>query len=458
MLPLQDPSRLVENVPSNPTLALTFALCSLPALAGYYYLYQHDKTPPKIKVSYSTPSSPRPQDEITYRIRFRVSQGPLHQIVAWGKRLAIVTKPMLLVRIESESKSVNTFTPRQDKIGALTGLQDPARLTEVMEERILPITIKALSPSGLISSGLQAAFDQALMSIISELIAKLRASQGHATIRLSDFVFQSIFRATAAAFFGPTFPSSDPDTWSDFSILISNIHILNSSISKWPLIARKARSARNSMMNTFVRYLENWWYADGYDRIDGISPMVERFLLAAKEEELGLEEAAGCLFSVFWDAVVNVSSTSFWLMAQVLEDDSTSRAITSEARSRSDYSKARILDSAVHETLRWAPLPQPVRHTAADMAIDVDGKRYIIHSGTQIIADMSDFHFDEDLYAEAQSFNARRFLDDSLPLPRPFGEGKHMCKGMHLAKLQIKSFISTSFRVFDFKSFSRSLD
>jgi cytochrome P450 len=381
---------------------------------------------------------------------------------------------MLLVRMESESKSVNTFAPRQDKIGALTGLQDPARLTEVMEERIVPITIKALSPTGLISSGLQTAFDQALMSIFSELIAKLRDSQGQATIRLSDFVFHSIFRATAAAFFGPTFPSSDPDTWSNFSTLISNIHILNSSISKWPLIARKACSARTAMMKTFARYLESWWYADGYDRIDGISPMVERFLLAAKEEELGLEEAAGCLFSIFWDAVVNVSSTSFWLMAQVLVDDSTSRAIAGEARSRSDYSKARILDSAVHETLRWAPLPQPVRHTAADMAIDVDGNRYIIHSGTQIIADMSDFHFDEDLYVEAQSFNPRRFLDDSLPLPRPFGEGKHMvcpfmrphlglrstniwystslkCKGMHLAKLQIKSFISNSFRVFEFK-------
>ena len=61
-----------------------------------------------------------------------------------------------------------------------------------------------------------------------------------------------------------------------------------------------------------------------------------------------------------------------------------------------------------------------------DAVFNIDGKRYTLRAGTQVVADLTGCHYDEDIYPEAHIFNAKRFMDESLPLPRPFGEGKHM--------------------------------
>ncbi|KAF6751949.1 cytochrome P450 [Ephemerocybe angulata] len=419
---------------SSSGIAFMLTICGLPALAGYCYLFKQEKQ--------------RSRREYAVAEDYQDKHGPICQTKLWGRLVAVVTKPLLLTRLENELKVLHTSGPRQEKICMLTGIADAVRLTEVMEERMISITFRELSPNGLLPSGLLTSFDKGLALAFATAPGHTDFT-GAQNISLSEFVSYSVFYATAFSFFGPKFPV---ESHHDFSVLASNAHLLRSPISRWSLVSCKAHAARSAMMKTFSRFIEEWWYADGLDHIEGISPLMERVLQASKEEELTMEEAAGCLFVLFCDAVTNVTPMSFWAMAHVLKDHSIYRSLRHETRSQpASHLYGPLLESVVQETLRWAPSPQPTRQAVADADFALEGKRYRLKAGTQIVSDMSEYHFDMDLYPQPQIFQPKRFLSESLPLPRPFGEGKHMCKGMYLAVFQIKSFISNTLRSFDLR-------
>ncbi|TEB23903.1 cytochrome P450 [Coprinellus micaceus] len=363
-----------------------------------------------------------------------------HSIDSAGHPVAIITKPMLLAKMEAESGAVTTTIARESRLRSLTGIQNVGRLTEVMEQTLIPLIIRELSPNGLTSSGLMTHFDQ-------HLRASLLENPGIDTTSLSDFTGRHTFRAVAGALFGPTFPVS---AFEDYALFVKDMGRIDGPFSNWVPSTRRLRAGRQRIMAAFSQYLEEWWYADGLHTIPGISPLVRRLLHGAKDEELDLEEACGGLLAFLYDAHFNLWSTTAGLISQILMDPSAHQRVVDDVRAESTYCFSRLLDSATYEALRWQPGERPQRHLSQDAVFNIDGMQHALKNGTKLVLDLWGLHFDADVYGDPLRFDVTRFLDDSLPLPRSFGEGKRMCKGAYLARLQVKSFLYHAFRTCDF--------
>ncbi|KAF6754724.1 cytochrome P450 [Ephemerocybe angulata] len=404
----------MSSLPTHPTSPLSFFLCVL--LGASCYLAQRQRS------SRVLPWAARWLSKALPPLREQASngalgdsdekRGPLTRFLNEdGLYTVSITKPLVLLKMEVESKVVTAKIARRTRLKSITGIEDIERLSEVIEEVIIPSSARLLSPNGLVLD----------------------------PCRLSDFVGQHTFRAVSGSLFGATLPS---ELYPDYKIVATGLHLPPSSFWALPHTRRPEHAARGTLMKAMLKFIEEWWYADGLGQIEGASTLITKSLQFCKEEELTMEETAGCLLAILFEAHLNLWSTSFWLMAEVLSTASTYQDIVQEIRSTSDYNASRLLDSVLNEAFRWAPGAHAERHTTQDEVFTIDGVRYAIPGGSKLLLDMSACHYDEEIYPHPDHFVARRFMDDSLPLPRPFGEGKQMCKGAYLAKLQIKSFLA----------------
>lgn len=435
----------MSSLPTHPTSPLSFFLCVL--LGASCYLAQRQRS------SRVLPWAARWLSKALPPLREQASngalgdsdekRGPLTRFLNEdGLYTVSITKPLVLVKMEVESKVVTAKIARRTRLKFITGIEDIERLSEVIEEVIIPSSARLLSPNGLVSSGLLSSFHKDLTASLSEGERNQYLQDTSSRLdpcRLSDFVGQHTFRAVSGSLFGATLPS---ELYPDYKLVATGLRLPPSSFWALPHTRRPMHAARGTLMKAMSKFIEEWWYADGLGQIEGASVLITKSLQLCKEEELTMEETAGALLAILFEAHLNLWSTSFWLMAQVLSTASIYQDIAQEIRSTSDYTTSRLLDSVLNETFRWAPEAHAERHTTQDEAFTIDGVRYAIPGGSKLLLDMSACHYDEEIYPHPDHFVARRFMDDSLPLPRPFGEGKRMCKGAYLAKLQIKSFLA----------------
>ncbi|KAF6751951.1 cytochrome P450 [Ephemerocybe angulata] len=383
----------MSSLPTHPTSPLSFFLCVL--LGASCYLAQRQRSSRVLPwaarwLSKALPPLREQASNGSFR-RFRVcvgeKRGPLTRFLNEdGLYTVSITKPLVLLKMEVESKVVTAKIARRTRLKSITGIEDIERLSEVIEEVIIPSSARLLSPNGL------------------DTFSRLDPC------RLSDFVGQHTFP-------GSTLPS---ELYPDYKIVATGLHLPPSSFWALPHTRRPEHAARGTLMKAMLKFIEEWWYADGLGQIEGASTLITKSLQFCKEEELTMEETAGC------SAHLNLWSTSFWLMAEVLSTASTYQDIVQEIRSTSDYNASRLLDSVLNEAFRWAPGAHAERHTTQDEVFTIDGVRYAIPGGSKLLLDMSACHYDEEIYPHPDHFVARRFMDDSLPLPRPFGEGKQM--------------------------------
>ncbi|KAJ2921456.1 hypothetical protein H1R20_g15633, partial [Candolleomyces eurysporus] len=439
-----------------PTIVFSLALCTFPAAISYLFLAHYGNAHKSQKPSalpvpaveswipWIGKSVQLMRDPLTFIVESRRKYGPLFEMTTWGSKLIVATDPGMLMSLEHQCKDLNPSTSRVDAFRALTGIHDSERMTEVMGTRIMPVSSKILSPSGTLKSGLMETFNERLMHNFDALTAELKAN-GPKTMRLSEFISYHLFCASTNSLFGPTFPF---DSYPHYAIISSSIQILHSPMANWPFVARKARRARQGMIDALIKYTEDWWHNGG--QIEGVSQLVGQSLIIMKEENLSIEEAAGSLLISLWGALFNVSAMTYWLTAQLLVDEKIYTNLREEAVDK-HYMEAPLLESAALETLRTGSVPPPTRSVDADAEIVVDGKRYFFQKGSRIISEMSGYHYNPDVYADPHSFKLERFFDESLPRPKPFGEGHHFCRGMHLAKLEIKSFISHALKHFNLR-------
>ncbi|KAF5318928.1 hypothetical protein D9611_013678 [Ephemerocybe angulata] len=86
-----------------------------------------------------------------------------------------------------------------------------------------------------------------------------------------------------------------------------------------------------------------------------------------------------------------------------------------------------LLESAMYEAIRTGTVAPPARTAARDSEVMVDGKPSLLKKGVTIIAESPEYHFD----------------------PEAFNVQRRSCKGIHLAKPQIKSFMTMVLKRFD---------
>ena len=97
-----------------------------------------------------------------------------------------------------------------------------------------------------------------------------------------------------------------------------------------------------------------------------------------------------------------------------------------------DQSQLPYINAIVKEVLRWRPvsaggIPHAVTQDDSYMG-------YTIPKGATVIGNHWSLHLDEDVYEDAYAFNPTRWIDHpDLPLT-PFGFGRRVCTGQHIAK------------------------
>jgi cytochrome P450 len=109
-----------------------------------------------------------------------------------------------------------------------------------------------------------------------------------------------------------------------------------------------------------------------------------------------------------------------------------------------------LLTACFHETLRLNKTGASVRTILEDVMLD---DSYLLKKGAFIQIPTGVLHADANVWGpDATEFNPRRFLNqDSLPRDVrkaqnqafiPFGGGKHLCPGRHLAFTEIVAFVA----------------
>ena len=103
-------------------------------------------------------------------------------------------------------------------------------------------------------------------------------------------------------------------------------------------------------------------------------------------------------------------------------------------RLKADWS---LLDQVIEETLRWeSSAPLATREATADT--EVGGCP--IPAGTRLMMTMTSANRDEQVYSDGNRWNP----DREQPVPHmAFGWGRHLCLGMHLARLELRVALRT---------------
>ena len=91
-----------------------------------------------------------------------------------------------------------------------------------------------------------------------------------------------------------------------------------------------------------------------------------------------------------------------------------------------------LLDQVIEETLRWeSSAPLATREATEDT--EVDGCP--IPAGTRLMMTMTSANRDEQVYSDGDRWDP----DREQPVPHmAFGWGRHLCLGMHLARLEMR--------------------
>ncbi|KIW80422.1 hypothetical protein Z517_07037 [Fonsecaea pedrosoi CBS 271.37] len=90
------------------------------------------------------------------------------------------------------------------------------------------------------------------------------------------------------------------------------------------------------------------------------------------------------------------------------------------------------MDAMIKEVLRWRPVSAGgIPHAVIQ---DDEYLGYRIPAGATVIGNHWSIHLDEDVYRDPHAFNPDRWIEDpALPLA-PFGFGRRVCTGQHLAR------------------------
>jgi hypothetical protein len=247
--------------------------------------------------------------------------------------------------------------------------------------------------------------------------------------------------------------------------------------------ARKAHKARNALQTSFRAY-----YHSGYDLDDDVSPFIKRYTAVHKKYGFTNDDIGGFTMAMILVATTNAMPTLFWFIAYVLSDQKLTEELRSELSSAItsttdeqgqesiviDTAKFQehcpLLISAYQEAIRFSNAQMGIRVALSDTVLTSADGTYLIKKGSVIILPSGLLHTSTDVWGpDAQTFNARRWLkEDTVANDNPshskdmeklqkkaffpFGGGRHLCPGRHLAFIEILGMISIIVLGFDIVS------
>jgi len=216
------------------------------------------------------------------------------------------------------------------------------------------------------------------------------------------------------------------------------------------IVARKAYQAQKRVSKAFKAY-----YDDGLDK--NANRFIKGRAKVARDHNfdntvLGMFEIAMC-----FTAVTNVVPTVFWMLSYIYSDAGLLQDLREEVAilgNPLDITKLRscpLLISTFQETQRLQQHGNLVRFVTADTLLG----SYLLKKGSIIQIPSAVLHTTSSTWgSDSGTFNPRRFLalDDKKTRQQgfiPFGGGKHLCPGRHLAFTEVLGFVAALISGFD---------
>ncbi|KAK0616095.1 putative cytochrome p450 [Bombardia bombarda] len=266
-------------------------------------------------------------------------------------------------------------------------------------------------------------------------------------------------RAGGLAYFGPMLSAIDPQLAPTF---IAFDDLSWQAIYQYPkLLTRRMRAERDQTQHAFKRYFD----------LPQSQRTGDAWFTKAMENELralgvSTDDIAIILLTLHWAINTNTRKTAFWMLTYILHNPhyipllraetaaafSSSLSLTNPAHL---HDSCPLLEAVWFETLRLASNAASVRRVAADTRIgnnnnnNNNNKTILLRKGNRLMIPYRLLHFDEAVYGpDVHAFCPERFLgkeNEGLTRGaswRPFGGGKTMCSGRHVAKRATLMFLA----------------
>ncbi|KAF9556810.1 cytochrome P450 [Agrocybe pediades] len=371
--------------------------------------------------------------------QYHLSYGKYYKIYAAGRAVVVITDPDGVASISRDTtKHLDHKLVFSHILHGIAGFGSSIDfIQDLLDSKIFPIVKTSLSPA------LMSEVTGTVDSLIPLELERFYTSNSKATsLNLLEVIGRPIYNAGSLALFGPTFPL---DSFHDFLELDS---FLPQLLTRLPFIAQRGRFARLRMVSHLEKCIEEWWATDGTQDIPHASTTVMLSLTELKAAQVSRRDAAGTLLLFLWGFHSNMWFMIFWLLTHLVVDRTSMTRMISEIESfRAKHSLDQLddphctpplLESAIQETLRWATTSTTARYATEDTAVVVDGTPVPIMKGEYVLGDIRAVHYDPEVYEHPYEFKIDRYVtknDDRLaaPKPSPWGRGKHMCVGRHVA-------------------------
>ena len=181
----------------------------------------------------------------------------------------------------------------------------------------------------------------------------------------------------------------------------------------------------------------------------------------AEMRNLGISthDLSRCIAMIFWVINTNAYKLLFWMLHHLFQDLQLLVRVTSELRQvyedgnwdverLSDMLMMPYTNAIFYECLRITNSSSSARHVIKDTVIG----GHVIRAGMRVLVPYRQIHYDDAVYPETETFRPSRFLLRLEPTGtvilnegltqyngsyRPFGGGRWLCPGRHIAKIEI---------------------
>ncbi|KAK8018122.1 cytochrome p450 protein [Apiospora marii] len=429
------------------------------------------------------------------QLGLRQKHTPIFTMFMPGSRMYVVTDPLLAAAVQ-RCKTLS-FTPLiPDITKNVLGLDDASVAIARMNIDPGPGEPRGFLADfhDLVARGMKPGEElnvlsrnavSALKTHLDQQQAYLMQHEPYREVDLLEWVRHIVTLATASHFFGSRNPiSQDPELVRAFWDFDHGLAMLLADV--WPSVtARKAYRGREKLVAALADYLEAGYWEDG------ACELVQERIRTALAHGWQLREVARSELSFWFAGIVNVTTTTFWILLQVYADAELLARIRREVESvmtlkwcdretirigrKSSVSAVEVaragdgfdcpmLSVVYQECLRLGSENSSTRLVKEDTLL---ADTWFLAEGSVLQIAGSVMHADASLWGDnVAGFHPERFLQTDAGSNssekstakqngfRAFGGGKTLCPGRYFAMNQIQAFVIMVVLQFDLQPLS----
>ncbi|KAK8054416.1 cytochrome P450 [Apiospora saccharicola] len=433
--------------------------------------WSHDPREPPL-VNHAIPFLGPIIEMLRHKTRFYIRMKRKHNLPIYtlrvpGSRIYVVNSVPLTSAVQKQYRTLSWIPLLGHAISWISGTSQA--VNEVMARDmtteagfllgINKISSPALAPGPSLDA-MNAAAIRAFAAAVD-----LLATQDPVQVSFLPWVRSQILLGTTDAIYGPHNPFRDPtvaEAWNSNSNFRPGIPNLGPKALPSFLTSRSIQ-AREHVVQALMSYFQAGHHKTGSEMLRARYAYIVHRHGIHDVADLARLELSGAFASI-----ENTVPTTFWFLCRlfsdplVLEDCRRELAPLVQTRNRVSYmdidsvkSSCPILQSTLHETIRYHSVVMSARKVTEDQVLD----KYLLKKGSTLLISATVPHFDPEAWgSDVAQFKHTRFLQQGRVTTgkgsqrmafRGFGGGYHLCPGRHFSVTEMLSLAAMLILRFD---------